>query len=77
MKPIKRTWTIVLLVGCILGHEMASHAAETPADGEVRLAAYNVLFGNWAEQVIAVVTSVSTFLQLAERRSIGSHQVTS
>ena len=39
----------MLFAGCILGYTTTSRADEVPRDGEVRLAAYNVLFGYWAE----------------------------
>ena len=39
----------MLFAGCILGYTTTSRADEVPRDVEVRLAAYNVLFGYWAE----------------------------
>ena len=49
MQPIQAIRKFVALFGCILGYGTANAAAEVPRHGHVRLAAYKVLFGNWAE----------------------------
>ncbi|MEE3367740.1 MAG: endonuclease/exonuclease/phosphatase family protein [Planctomycetota bacterium] len=49
MKPVRTRLVIVLLGGCMLGYTTRCRADQVSHAGEVRLAAYNVLFGNWAE----------------------------